>query len=529
MKKFFLFLALLPMTLMAQERIMVIADPHVLANSLFDANSQSFQDMMNNEQPVKVIDISEAVFKALVDTAIVQQASLVLIPGDLTKDSEWESHQVVIAQINRLQQAGIKTLVIPGNHDIGGNAWAYLGDEKVRVENMPNDAWESAYVSTYQHSIAKDADSHSYVAEPLKGVTLLAIDGSNNNAGTGELSAQTFRWVLEQADKAVAKGHTIIAMTHWQILEHFDRQAKLESACHFKDRETLRDSLMHHGVHLVLTGHFHVNGITTFRDTTGVTNDSIVEISTGSPITYPCPFRWLTVSKDRSQIDVETANLTSIPNHSQLTGETLEYMRTHTNLLMPKLSLRVWNRVDEVLDELVEKLGASGEIVAAVLRECIPPTDSAKMAVVDKYFSSTITDIYQLHSEANEWENPAADSLAQELYKDIDGVIHELTDEKMDNFFYRQFQTLLISLALEKAQVPAQSLLEDITNWDSSIYQDRTDDLRLLATINAPQAPEAINNTRTVHDGIIYDLLGRPVSQPTHQGVYILNGEKFVR
>jgi len=528
MKKFFLFLALLPMTLMAQERIMVIADPHVLANSLRDPSSQSYKKMLE-DQPVKVLDLSEAVFKALVDTAIAYKPALVLIPGDLTKDSEWDSHQVVIAQINRLQQAGVPTLVIPGNHDIGGNAYAYLGDEKTRVDNMPDDVWETAYESTYKHAITKDDDSHSYVAEPLKGVTLLAIDGTDNAAGTGELSEHTFKWVLEQADTAVAKGHTIIAMTHWQILEHFDREAKLEPACHFKDRETLRDSLMHHGVHLVLTGHFHVNGITTFRDTTGVTNDSIVEISTGSPITYPCPYRWLTISKDRSQVDVETELLTAIPGNPQLTEVSLEYMRTHTNLLMPKLSLRVWNRVDEVLDELVEKLGAGGEIVAAVLRECIPPTDSAKMAVVDKYFSSTITDIYQLHSEANEWENPAADSLAQELYKDIDGVIHELTDEKMDNFFYRQFQTLLISLALEKAQVPAQSLLEDITNWDSSIYQDRTDDLRLLATINAPQAPEAIDNTTAVHDGIIYDLLGRPVSQPTHQGVYILNGEKFVR
>lgn len=525
MKNFFLFLALLPATLMAQERIMVIADPHVMAESLLNTESPSYQEMLEG-QPVKMLDLSEAVFKALVDTAIAYKPALVMIPGDLTKDSEWESHQVVIAQINRLQQAGVPTLVIPGNHDIGGNAYAYLGEEKERVENMTNEAWEEAYKSTYQQVIAKDDNSHSYVAEPLKGVTVLAIDGSNNNAGTGELSEHTLRWLLDQADEAVAKGHAIIAMSHWQLLEHFDRQGRIEPACHFKDREALRDSLMHHGVHLILTGHFHVNGITTFRDTTGQTTDSIVEVSTGSPITYPCPYRWLTLSKDRSQLDVETEILTAVPGCPQLTETSLTYMREHAGAMLPKLSLRVWNRVDEVLDEAKELLG---EMVVEKILECVPEDDSTKMAVTEKYFGSTIIDLYQVHSEANEWQNPKSDSLAQALYNGMDGMIHELTDEKMNNFIYRTFQVLMISLAQEKAQVPVQSLVEDITNWDSNVYQDRTDDLRLRMTINTPHLWEAIDQTKAVQDGVIYDLLGRPVAQPTQSGVYILNGQKFVQ
>lgn len=524
MKKIFLFLALLPMTLMAQERIMVIADPHVLAESLRDTASQSYHEMLES-QPVKVLDLSEAVFKALVDTAIAYKPALLLIPGDLTKDSEWESHQVVIAQLNRLQQAGVPTLVIPGNHDIGGNAYAYLGEEKTLVRNMSDAEWEEVYKSTYQHIVAKDDSSHSYVAEPLKGLTILSIDGSNNNVGTGELSEHTMQWILDQADKAVAKGHTIIAMSHWQVLEHFDREAKIEPACHFKDREALRDNLMHHGVHVILTGHFHVNGITTFRDTTGLTTDSLVEISTGSPITYPCPYRWLTLSKDRSQLDVETEILTAVPGCPQLTETSLAYMREHSGAMLPKLSLRVWNRVDEVMDEAKDLLG---EMVVNIILECVPEDDSTKMAVTEKYFGSTIIDLYQVHSEANEWENPKSDSLAQAVYDGMEGMIHELTDEKMNNFIYKTFQVLMISLAKEKAQVPVQSLVEDITNWDTEQYQDRTDDLRLRLIVNTPHSWEAIDNTKAVQDGVIYDLLGRPVTQPTQQGVYIMNGQKFV-
>ena len=52
MKNFFLFLALLPATLMAQERIMVIADPHVMAESLLNTKSPSYQEMLEG-QPVE--------------------------------------------------------------------------------------------------------------------------------------------------------------------------------------------------------------------------------------------------------------------------------------------------------------------------------------------------------------------------------------------------------------------------------------------------------------------------------------------
>jgi hypothetical protein len=330
---------------------------------------------------------------------------------------------------------------------------------------------------------------------------------------------------LDQADKAVAKGNTIIAMSHWQVLEHFDRQGRLEPACHFKDREVLRDNLMHHGVHMILTGHFHVNGITIFRDTTGLTTDSIVEISTGSPITYPCPYRWLTLSKDRSQIDVETEILTAVPGCPQLTDASLAYMREHSGAMLPKLSLRVWNRVDEVLDEAKELLG---EVVVDKILECVPEDDSTKMAVTEKYFGTTIIDLYEVHSDANEWQNPKSDSLAQAVYEGVEGMIHELTDEKMDNFIYKTFQVMMITLAKEKVKVPVQSLVEDITNWDTELYQDRTDDLRLHMTVNTPHSWEAIDQTKAVQDGIIYDLLGRPVAQPTQQGVYILNGQKFM-
>jgi metallophosphoesterase superfamily enzyme len=84
MKKIYLFLLLLlPLFVCAQEKIMLIADPHVLASSLVEEGA-AFDSMMQKQR--KMIDMSEAAFCALVDTALQYKPALVLIPGDLTKD-----------------------------------------------------------------------------------------------------------------------------------------------------------------------------------------------------------------------------------------------------------------------------------------------------------------------------------------------------------------------------------------------------------------------------------------------------------
>ena len=166
----------------AQERVMLITDPHVLASSLVEQGT-AMDEMMAGQR--KMLDMSEEVFVALIDTALAHKPALVLIPGDLTKDGEMASHNVVVEQLERLRAAGINVLLIPGNHDIGGKAYAYQGSEKVAVDVLADADWESQYAWVYEQAIAKDPQSHSYVAEPLRGVTVLGIDASHND-GEGD-------------------------------------------------------------------------------------------------------------------------------------------------------------------------------------------------------------------------------------------------------------------------------------------------------------------------------------------------------
>ena len=517
MKKLFTLLAIVPMCICAQERIMVVADPHVFAVTLFD-NGQAFTDMMESQR--KMLDLSEATWKETMDLVLAAKPDLLLIPGDLTKDGETDSHSVVQRDLQNLNEQGIKTLVIPGNHDLGGTAYTYFGDQKQVATTISDSQWWTYYESVTNGLIAKDANSHSYAAEPLEGLTVLGIDGSHNNAGTGYLSPETLAWILAQADAAKAKGHMIIAMCHWQLMDHFDKQASLESSCQLKDAAAVRDSLIQHGVHAVLTGHFHVNGMTTYRNGT----DSLVEITTGSPITFPCPYRMLTVSKDRKDLSVNTGYITSLPGIEDLYTYSRDWMAVHTHNMITVLAPKVWSRVDEAKDKLSE--AGIPEVAVEQIMECIPKTEEERIALVDKHIGNTVVELYLLHSEANEPDHKEADSLAQALYKGMDNMIDEVLSAKPAVKIV--FGGTMKVFAKSLAQEPVQSLVEDKTQW-SSTNPDRTDDLTLSLTIgdgyepieqgceniqsDKAQASKILRNGQLylLYNGRIYDVQGRRI------------------
>ncbi len=488
MKKIFFWAALFPLLSFAQERIMVIADPHVLPQSVIEQETD-FDEYMKTQR--KMLDLSEPIWHALLDTALKYKPDLVLIPGDLTRDGETAAHDTVSAGILRLQAAGIRTLVIPGNHD------------------LPGDNWETLYPGTFEDAV-KDADSYSFAVEPISGLTVIGIDGSDGNASVGKLSDATQAWIRKQADAAVGKGNMVIAMTHWQILEHFDQQGTLESACRFTNADELRDDLMHHGVHLVLTGHFHVNGITTFRDTTGLTNDSLVEITTGSPITYPCPYRWLTLSADRKQVAVTTDYVTAVDTIDDLMTYGRDWMYVHTQNMIPALATRAWSKVlskwDDKIVPMMQQAGIPSYVIAGI-KMLLPQDEESQIAITQKHLGEPAANLYLFHSEANENEHPAeGQQLADAVYAGMEGMINDLF-----GIFASVIPTFK-TIARTAAEVPVQSLVEDKTLRYSS-FADVTDDLHPVLVINNA----ASQGVEEVEDG---------ASRATK---YILNGQLFIQ
>ncbi len=537
MRKLFLLLALVPLLAFGQaenkeKKIMVITDPHVLAKVLFDSRSASFTSMMQKQR--KMLDMSEDLWYQLIDTALLYKPDLVLIPGDLTKDDEYESHSVVKEGLERLKNAGIRALFIPGNHDLGGTPYQYKGEEKERTRSLEEagyDEWDSFYGSISQDITLINLGS-VFVAEPFKGLTILGIDGSNGTASVGSIDMWYLRFVLNNfIDPARKKGNMVIAMSHWQLMDHFDQQGTLEKACQFENAEAIRDTLMHHGVRLVLTGHFHVNSITTYRDTTGLTNDSIVEISTGSPITFPCPYRWLTISEDRARVEVKTDFLKS----SETTGDDLYnysegWMREHTKNMVPEMALRAWNKAEAHLDEGLNSLGDMSQLETTLgfnlkdeLLKVLPKTDEEKVALIQKHLEGPIVDLYILHSKANEPEYTDAQAIADAVYTGMENMVTEILS---GSFFLSFMKDGFIKIMKEMVKEPVQSIVEDVTNWNSPSYSNRTDDLNLSLMINEPLVGQGVEQVE-VEDAKVNKVLreGHLLIEKGEQ-TYTLQGQK---
>jgi len=478
MKKIVIFLfTLVPLMMVAQERIMVIADPHVMPQTLIEANP-NFEDYMQHQR--KMLDLSEPIWNALMDTAMKYQPDLVLIPGDLTKDGEPEAHAMVAQSLQQLRESGIRTLVIPGNHD------------------LPNTVlWDSLYMTD---EMVKDPHSHSYAVEPFSGVTVLGVDATNGNASVGTFSEQSMAWLLAQADSARSKGNMIIAMCHWQILEHFDQQGTLESSCRMADADAFRDSLMAHGVRVVLTGHFHVNGITTYRDSINY-NDSLVEITTGSPITFPCPYRWMTVSNDRSRLAVTTDFITSLDTIADMNSYSREWMAVHTENMIPALANKAWGKVDAKWDtKVVPKLQQMGvdNLLIAYIKAKLPKNEAERVDITKRYLGEAAVNMYLFHSEANEHERPEmGQNLANAVYTGMNGMMGECFGAFIELIGIFQI------MAREMAKEPVQSLVENTTFWSlpaDDMRRNCTNDLSITLTLNEPLIPNAIEQNPTFND-----------------------------
>ena len=84
---------------------------------------------------------------------------LVLISGDLTKDGEQVSHEYVTSKLDELRAIGIKTLVIPGNHDRGSNSDAvYYDGESTTAATVATNEWFAKHYANYGYGAGSERE-----------------------------------------------------------------------------------------------------------------------------------------------------------------------------------------------------------------------------------------------------------------------------------------------------------------------------------------------------------------------------------
>jgi hypothetical protein len=291
----------------------VFSDPHLYHSSL-GTQGEAFEAYLDQDR--KLIRESEAILDSAIKAIIKEgKVKFVLVPGDLTKDGERFNHLLFARKIEKLKRAGIQVYVLPGNHDINNpHAYRYVDDEELPIPGVSPQMFKSIYRDGgYRQALFQDLYSLSYVVEPVKGVWLIAMDTciyDNNRAEgqsttSGRFTPQTLDWVQRMSRMGTAKGKKVIGMMHHGILEHYNGQSSLFPEYVVENWATVSQQLAEAGLHVVFTGHYHANDVTQRAFEGG---NFLIDIETGSLVTYPCPYRIVSLSHDKLEVESRFIN-----------------------------------------------------------------------------------------------------------------------------------------------------------------------------------------------------------------------------
>lgn len=314
-------------------KIGVIGDPHYLSEQLMDGGSA-----IRNAVDVSgktILDVPQ-VLDMVLSEYLKSDIEVLLIPGDMTKDGEKQSHIDFVKKLQPLIDKGVKVYIIPGNHDINiPNPQRYEGDRTISTEGVTPVEFEKIYANCgYSDALKKDAASLSYVAQLNDNTWLLAIDGcrydeyTTSVVSSGQISPATEQWIKEVMDDAKLKNIQVVSMMHHGLVEHIMFQATIFRDYIINDWQRLAPLFADWGIKAVFTGHFHANDITEYRSLAG---NKIFDIETGALCAYPFPYRF--VELDRKGMRVTTKNITSIPKNSHLAEQNKAIMENRGRVI----------------------------------------------------------------------------------------------------------------------------------------------------------------------------------------------------
>lgn len=316
-------------------RIAVMSDLHYLSPDMI-ADTEDFEHAFNSDR--KLLKESSSILHEMLERVRADKPDILLVSGDLTKDGEQECHAALAKQLQQLQQdvPGLKIYVINGNHDIRNyNAKNFnTADGKAvpATRTEPEDfkrIYDFVYsdptvIATFTPAEGNKAGGLSYVARPVEGLTVIAMDtcryssdntsnGDDEHETSGAISADLEKWVIEQTAAAKARGDLVIGLEHHGLVPHFDVQPTILPMYLVNGYERIAQEYADAGMSVVFTGHMHAVDIAAMTTKAG---NTFYDIETGSALTYPCPVRF--VDLRRSTVGGETNTYMSVSTKTHI-------------------------------------------------------------------------------------------------------------------------------------------------------------------------------------------------------------------
>jgi 3',5'-cyclic AMP phosphodiesterase CpdA len=312
-----------------QLTIGLMTDIHYYPRSLMGSDINEFIDAchLNSNTAYLTDEFLNAALENFELQAQNQGLKYILIPGDLSRNGEYESNKVLAKKLEDFEnRTGVQILVIDGNHDIRkpnaskfqngqfvNTRWTEPEDFRELYKNLGYDLADSFYTPKMG-----EAGQLSYAATLDGGYRLIALDGAcyssevhskglNEGETRGAFTDGLLEWALNEIEKAKAQGLTVIGMTHFNIVEHYDHEDNTMQAFVIDNWQEVCEKLADAGMHFTFTGHLHFHDIAQWTSDNG---ETMTDCATASLSTFPNFFRTVTLDNTAADGSV-TVNYTT--------------------------------------------------------------------------------------------------------------------------------------------------------------------------------------------------------------------------
>jgi 3',5'-cyclic AMP phosphodiesterase CpdA len=288
-----------------------------VASDLHIALSHTIQD---SPKRFHLVEVSIPAFELILERLATLDLDFLLLPGDLTQDGEIDNH-LWLSQ--RLAQLPYPVYVVPGNHDV---IYPVGREQVVGLADFPQ------YYQLFGYT---NPNQPYYTHKILPGVRLIGLNSNGFDAvGTqmGCLDPQQFDWL--QHILADIEDELVLVMIHHNVIEHLPGQSSnpLGRRYMLDNAPQLLKLLKQAGVRLIFTGHLHVQDIAQWQ--------GIYEITTGSLVSYPHPYRVIQVRynhPNQLSLNIESDYITTVPGWSNLPDVSRQWMSDRSFPFMVKL------------------------------------------------------------------------------------------------------------------------------------------------------------------------------------------------
>ena len=523
-----------------------ITDTHVMAPEVCK-NPGSAWKLYNFQEPQ--LDLySPKLFQAIIDSALTYKPEIIVISGDMTKNGEKASHELVAAMMKPLVENGIKVYVVPGNHDLHNpTAYLYDGDNVTRAPQITEQEFAELYKDYgYGTAESRDDSTLSYVAYPASDLALLCMDANDWSTAitkgldsapdttervscAGRYLESTLQWMESEAEKAMNSGRRVFVVQHQTLFQHFDNESTIMGSNMVNPKDSVNNEqvlvnrMADMGVEVIFSGHRHMHDINYQITEKG---EKLWEINTGATIEHQPEYRVCELTDDR--LDVNTVVLRNVDIDGKGTS-TDEYAHqwffSIRQDFLRAFCLATWPTVQEAMTSLPA-------IIFAYIK--LPQTFDEFYALLDRHLIDKIMQVYYIISVGNEPNAEDTDQLIEDMQASIDAAVLELCNYDED------MKTGMLSML--RYAYPDFDLSEFAKNFFSSPLGDYiTQNGGVVIDDFTCSIPLSRNGSGGVIDGIsvahsitttndIYDLSGRKMNADNLKpGLFIKAGRKFIQ